>query len=105
MSISIYAPFSGYSREKLDVTYKALQQRLGRIPGVKSAALALYTPFTNNWGEIFFRPGSEPPNISDPGSVAVSWDRVSPGYLETMGQTLVRGLEQSLSRTPRLRAT
>jgi len=91
VSISLYAPFSGYSPEKLDVTYRTLQQRLERIPGVKSAALALYTPFTNNWGELFFRPGSEAPNITDPSSVIVSWDRVSPGYLETMGQKLVRG--------------
>jgi len=91
VSISMYAPFSGYSREKLDVTYKNLRQRLERIPGVKSAALALYTPFTNNWGELFVRPGSEPPNINDPMSVMVSWNRVSPGYLETMGQKLVRG--------------
>jgi predicted permease len=91
VSISMYAPFSGYSREKLDVTYKALRQRLERIPGVKSAALALYTPFTNNWGELFFRPGMEPPNIKDPMSVLVSWNRVSPGYLETMGQKIVRG--------------
>jgi len=91
VSISMYAPFSGYSREKLDVTYKNLRQRLERIPGVKRAALALYTPFTNNWGELFFRPGSETPNITDPASVMVSWNRVSPGYLETMGQKLVRG--------------
>jgi predicted permease len=91
VSIGMYAPFSDYSPQKLDVTYTALRQRLGRIPGVKSAALALYTPFTNNWGELVFRPGSEPPNISDPGSVSASWDRVSPGYLEAMGQTLVRG--------------
>jgi predicted permease len=91
VSISLYAPFSGYSPEKLNVTYRLLQQRLERIPGVKSAALALYTPFTNNWGELVFRPGSEPPNITDPSSVIASWDRVSPGYLETMGQTLVRG--------------
>lgn len=91
VSISLYAPFSGYSPEKLNVTYRALLQQLQRIPGVKSASLALYTPFTNNWGELIFRPGSEPPNISDPGSVIASWDRVSPGYLEAMGQTLVRG--------------
>jgi len=91
VSISMYAPFSGYSREKLDVTYKNLQQRLERVPGVKSAALALYTPFTNNWGELFFRPGSDTPNINDPMSVMVSWNRVSPGYLETMGQKVVRG--------------
>jgi predicted permease len=91
VSISLYAPFADYSPEKLNVTYRELQQRLERIPGVKSAALALYTPFTNNWGELFFRPGSEPPNINDPASVMVSWNRVSPGYLETMGQKLVRG--------------
>ena len=91
VSISLYAPFSGYSPEKLDATYRVLRQRLERIPGVKSAALALYTPFTNNWGELVFRPGSEPPNLNDPESVATSWDRVSSGYLETMGQTLVRG--------------
>lgn len=91
VSIRLYAPFSGYSPEKLDVTYRALRQRLERIPGVKSAALALYTPFTNNWGELVFRPGSEPPNLNDPENLATSWDRVSPGYLETMGQKLIRG--------------
>jgi predicted permease len=91
VSIHLYAPFSTYSPEKLDATYRALQQRLERIPGVKSAALALYTPFTNNWGELVFRPGSEAPNISDPGAVMTSWNRVSPGYLETMGQTILRG--------------
>lgn len=91
ISISLYAPFTSYSPQKLDVTYRMLQQRLERIPGVKSAALALYTPFTGNWGELVFRPGSEPPNLNDPEHLAASWDRVSPGYLEVMGQTLVRG--------------
>jgi len=91
VSVSLYAPFAGYSAEKLDTTYRALRQRLQQIPGVKAAALALYTPFTNNWGELVFRPGSEPPDISKPGDVSASWDRVSPGYLEAMGQTIVRG--------------
>ena len=91
ISVDMYAPFASYSREKIDITNRALQERLQRIPGVKSAALALYTPFTNNWGEIFFRPGQAPPDIKDPMSAMVSWDRVSPGYLELMGQKLVRG--------------
>lgn len=91
VSITLYAPFTSYSPQKLNVTYQALQQRLQRIPGVKSAALALYTPFTDNWGELIFRPGSEPPNLNDPEHLSASWDRVSPGYLELMGQTLVQG--------------
>jgi predicted permease len=91
VSISLYAPFGTYSPEKLDATYRALQDRLKQIPGVKAAALALYTPLTNNWGEIVFRPGVDAPDISHPEQVSTSWDRVSPGYLEAMGQTLVRG--------------
>jgi predicted permease len=91
VSIMLYAPFGSYSPEKLNVTYQAMQQRLQRVPGVKSAALALYTPFTNNWGELIFRPGSEPPNLNDPEHLSASWDRVSPGYLELMGHRLVQG--------------
>ncbi|HEY3705103.1 MAG TPA: ABC transporter permease [Terracidiphilus sp.] len=91
VSVSLYAPFSTYSHEKLNVTYRALQDRLKQIPGVKNAALALYTPLTNNWGELVFLPGMDAPDISHPENIMISWDRVSPGYLETMGQTIVRG--------------
>jgi predicted permease len=88
--LSVNAPFSGYSAERLDGTYRALQQRLQRIPGVQSAVLALYTPFTDNWGEIIVRQGQGQPNVTDDSNVS-SWDRVSPGYLEAMGEPIVRG--------------
>lgn len=89
VSISVNAPFSGYSPEKLDAIYRDLQDRLSHIPGVERAALALYSPFTDNWGEMIIREGHGVPNVSeDQGS---SWDHVSPGYLETMGQHIVRG--------------
>jgi predicted permease len=89
VNISVNAPFSGYSPEKLDAIYHDLQDRLSHIPGVERAALALYSPFTDNWGEMVIREGHGVPNVSeDQGS---SWDHVSPGYLETMGQHIVRG--------------
>ena len=56
---------------------------------MERAALALYSPFTDNWGEMIIREGHGVPNVSeDQGS---SWDHVSPGYLETMAQHIVRG--------------
>lgn len=90
VNLSVNAPFAGYSTEKLDATYRALQDRLSRIPGVQSATLAQYTPFTDNWGELIVRQGHGIPNVGDDSSGS-SWDHVGPGYLEAMGQTIVRG--------------
>ena len=90
VNLSVNAPFSGYSTDKLDATYRALQARLSRIPGVESATLAQYTPFTDNWGEIVVRQGHGTPNVSDD-SANASWDHIGPGYLEAMGQKIVRG--------------
>ena len=89
VSLRVNAPFSGYSPEKLDATYRALQARLERIPGVNGAALAMYTPFTNNWDAMIARQGQATIDVN--ADNVSSWDRVSPGYLEMMGQHIVRG--------------
>jgi predicted permease len=89
VNLFVNAPFSSYSSAKLDATYRALGTRLERIPGVQSAALAQYTPFTDNWGELVIRQGQGAPKIGEESEA--SWDHVGPGYLETMGQYIVRG--------------
>jgi predicted permease len=88
--LPVNTPFSSYSPEKLNATYSALRQRLLRIPGVQTATLALYTPFADNWGEIIVREGQGQPKVTD-NSFVSSWNRVSPGYLEAMGERLIRG--------------
>jgi predicted permease len=69
--------------------YIELQDRLTHIPGVQRAALAQYTPLQDNWGEMVIRPGQAMPNMTD--QVGSSWDHVGPGYLEALGQQIVRG--------------
>ena len=91
VSLSVNAPFGGYSPEKLDATYRALQERLARIPGVQSASLAQYTPFTDNWGEIIVRQGQPQVDVTRGEQNVASWDHVGPGYLEAMGQHILRG--------------
>ncbi|HEX4067546.1 MAG TPA: ABC transporter permease [Acidobacteriaceae bacterium] len=89
INISVNAPFSTYPPAKLDAIYRDLQARLSAIPGVEHAALALYSPFTDNWGELVIREGHGIPDVNqDQGS---SWDHVTPNYLETMGQRIIRG--------------
>jgi predicted permease len=89
VTISLTAPFSSYPSAKLDAMYRELQDRLSHIPGVERAALAQYTPLQDNWGEFVIRQGHGMPNVNeDAGS---SWDHVNPGYLETLGQPILRG--------------
>ena len=87
--ISLSGPFNNYPKPKLDAMYRDLQDRLAHIPRVEGAALAQYTPLTDNWGELVIREGHGMPNMSD--QVGSSWDHVSPGYLELLNQQIIRG--------------
>jgi predicted permease len=89
VTFSLSAPFNSYSQPKLDAMYRDLQRRLSSIPGVKRAALAQYTPLQDNWGEIVIREGQGMPNMNE--QIGSSWDHVAAGYLETMGEKIVRG--------------
>jgi predicted permease len=89
VTISLTAPFSSYSQPQLDAMYRELQQRLAHIPGVERAALAQYTPLQDNWGEIVIRQGHGMPNMNE--QIGSSWDHVNPGYLETLGEPILRG--------------
>ncbi len=89
VTLSITGPYSTYPQPKLDAIYRELQQRLAHIPGVKRAALALYTPLQDNWGELVIRQGGGMPNVND--EVGSSWDHVTPDYLDALGQQILRG--------------
>jgi predicted permease len=89
LSIVMNGPPASYTEPQLDALNRALQERLSRIPGVARAALAIYTPYIDNWGELIIPEGhGVPQDIEKSNS---SLDRVSPGYLEAMGQPILRG--------------
>ena len=89
ISIVMNEPPASYTEPQVDALYRELQDRLAQIPGVERAALALYTPYIDNWGELIVPEGHGMPQLDDNSNA--SWDRVSPGYLETMGQPILRG--------------
>jgi predicted permease len=84
-------PLAAYSHEHLNLLYRELQEGLERLPGVLSASLALYSPFTAHWEQLVVKPGEGMPSID--GSRKVLWDRVSPRYFDTIGQQLLEGRE------------
>ena len=81
---------AGYSPERLPGLYTQMEQRFRALPGVKSVGLALYSTLEgNNWGECVFVQGRPAPGPNS--HCGSSWDRVSPQFLETVGQPVVRG--------------
>jgi len=81
---------AGYSPERLPGLYTEMEQRFRALPGVKSVGLALYSTLEgNNWGECVFVQGRPAPGPNS--HCGSSWDRVSPQFLETVGQPVIRG--------------
>lgn len=89
ISVQLNPPPASYTPERLNAVYRELEDRLKRLPGIEREGLALYNPFTDNWGELIFVAGHPAPPMSENGGA--SWDRVSPGYFETVGQPVLRG--------------
>jgi predicted permease len=87
VSVSLNPPPSSYSQERLDALYRDVHERLRRVPGVERASLALYSPLTDNWGELVFVDGH--PRLNE--NAGASWNRVGPGFFETVGQPVLRG--------------
>jgi len=81
---------AGYTIATIRSATEQLEREFSAVPGVQSVGLALYSTLEgNNWGESVYvevRPPSGPDQ--DKGS---SWDRVSPRFLETVGQSILRG--------------
>jgi predicted permease len=89
ITVAFNSPPAIYAPERLDVLYRDLDEKLNRLPGVERASLALYNPFTDNWGELIFVAGHPAPAISE--NSGSSWDRVTPEYFQAVGQPVLRG--------------
>jgi predicted permease len=81
---------AGYTRDRLSGLYSQLQERLERIPGVRSASFSNYSPMQGqNWNESIYVEGHPPNNWGrDTNS---SLNRVGPHYFTTIGTHLLRG--------------
>jgi predicted permease len=87
--VGLHNPPTSYTLPKLNALYRELEERLNRLPGVEGSGLALYNPLTDNWGEFVYVEGHLPAKLG--ADADVSWDRVSPSFLQNFGIPLLRG--------------
>jgi predicted permease len=85
MVINIDPVLAGYKAEQLDVLYRRIHDSFANIPGVASVASCLHTPLNgDSWNEGVHAEGKPTPGPA-------SWDRVSPGYFDVIGNPIVKG--------------
>ena len=95
MVAHVDASFSEYAPEKIATIYRELERDLRQLPGVRNAALSLYTPMSgNNWQTGIQFEGR--PNLS----MSPSWDRISPGFFDTIGARIMEGRAFDQRDTP-----
>jgi predicted permease len=81
---------AGYTPDRLNALNEQIEQQLAALPGVQSVGLALYSTLEgDNWGEGIFIEGRPRPSPSFHNGA--SWDRVSPHFFDTIGQSVLRG--------------
>jgi predicted permease len=82
---------AGIQRADLDVFYRSLRERLGRIPGVTAVSYALYAPMSfDSWSDTVFIPGQPDPKPDSNWNLA-SYLTVGPRYFEVLGTAIEQG--------------
>ncbi len=88
--VKIDPVLAGYRPEKLETLYRRVYDSLASIPGVSSVAFCMYSPQSgDSWNSGIFIAGRPAPGPKDDSEA--SWDRVSTGYFEAIGNPIVKG--------------
>jgi predicted permease len=87
--VTIEPPLAKYTVADLDKIYRDLKIRLEALPGVRSASVALDSPMAGQSPNYVIKPGEGVPPSDE--AHRVDFDRIGPGYFETIGQRLVAG--------------
>jgi len=91
LTMRVRLPQSKYqqSRER-SAAFMELERRLKTLPGVESVGFTSDIPIGADWQGTDFTVEGEPP--TPPGQERqVNWTTITPGYLRTMGVSLLRG--------------
>jgi predicted permease len=81
---------AGYQPDRLAALHRRLELQLETIPGMQRVGLAMYSPLDGGrWTDGIYLAGKPFPGPTD--DVDGMLDRVSPGFLDAVGEPVIRG--------------
>ena len=85
--VDLAPSFTMVPAPQVGAIYTRLRDRLRQIPGVVNVGYSLYAPMSgDNWAHLVSVDGRPPTE-----RLQASWNRVSPGYFDTIGTPVLRG--------------
>ena len=85
--VRVDPPAADQSPDRLSLLYERMRERIGRVPGVMSVSYALSSPMDgNNWSSVISIAGRTLEQTTQS-----SWNRIGPGYFDTVGTRVLRG--------------
>ena len=92
-TIVSFDPFlAGYKADQLTSLYQRVHDSLASLPGVGGVALCLYSPQSgDSWDDSVLVDGPPAPAPGPNDNNEAHWDRVTPGYFDAIGNTIMRG--------------
>jgi putative ABC transport system permease protein len=87
--VQINPKLSNYKQEQLVPLFRAIEERLRAISGVRMVSYALLDPLSAGWIHDIRREGKPEPGQED--DFSSEWTRVMPGFFETLGGKIVMG--------------
>jgi predicted permease len=81
---------TGYGPEQSSAFNRQLEDSISAIPGIRKVGIAIYTPLEGfSWGQHIYVQGRPKPGPED--DIVALWNRVSPGFFDSIGQPVIRG--------------
>jgi predicted permease len=94
--VNIDPELAGYKPKQLPSLYRELLDRVGALPGIRSASIGTTSPMSGSWGgfDVSVEGQPSPSGVGAPQMVAVG-----PGYFETEGMRILAGRSISAQDT------
>jgi putative ABC transport system permease protein len=81
---------ANYKGDQLIPLFREIQDRLQQIPGVKGVSAALYAPMSgDSWNSGVRVEGKPEPSAKE--DFGATWVRVTPGFFQTVGNSILMG--------------